>query len=208
MRALAMGLAWFFFAVGVAPRAIASSCGVVEDDGIRPYGKVRWSDFQGRERDRRTGAQITMSLKVLYDTDVREERGAWVARTRDVCVAALMYKRRSSVQVDERNFEGLEHEQAHFDITEYFARKLSAELRSLRAHARSEEKARRSLERTVRNHYKQALAAWQEMEERYDRETNHGGRDIPQEQWRRHVRALLELNRSQLIADATARAGE
>ncbi len=208
MRALAVGLASFLFAVGVAPRAIASVCGVVEDDEIRPYGKVRWGDFQGRRPDRRTGAEITMSLKVFYDTDVREESGAWAARTRDVCVAALMYKRRSSVQVDERNLGGLEHEQAHFDITEYFARKLSAELRSFQAQARSEKKARRRLERAVRKHYKQTLAAWQEMEERYDRETNHGGRDIRQEQWRRHVRGLLELDHGQLIAEATPLAGE
>ncbi len=208
MRALVVGLVSLFFAVGVAPRAAASVCGVVEDDEIRPYGKVRWGDFQGRKPDRRTGAQITMSLKVFYDTEVRDKHGAWVARPVDVCVAALMYKRRSSVQVDERNLGGLEHEQAHFDITEYFARKLSAELRSFQAQAKSEKEARRRLERAVRKHYEQTLAAWQETQERYDRETNHGGRDIRQEQWRRHVRGLLELDRNQLIAEATPLAGE
>ncbi len=208
MRAIGLGLIVVFFAVGVAPRAVASSCGVVEDNEIRPYGKVRWRDFQGGKLDHRTGAQITMSLKVFYDTEVRDKHGTWVARPMDVCVAALMYKRRSSVQVDERNLGSLEHEQAHFDITEYFARKFSAELRSFQAQARSEKKARRRLERAVRKHYKQTLAAWQEMEERYDRETNHGGRAISQEQWRRHVRGLLELDRSQLIAEATPLAGE
>ena len=197
-----------FFAVGVAPRAIASSCGLVEDDEIRPYGKVRWGDFQGGKPDRRTGAQITMSLKVFYDTGVRQEDGAWVASPQDVCVAAVMHKLLSSVQVDERTSGGLEHEQAHFDITEHFAREFSAELRTLQTRAKSEEKARGRLERAIRKHYRKTVAAWQKLEERYDRETNHGGRAIPQEQWRRRALGLLEVDRRQQAAGATPLASD
>ena len=206
--ALGVGMVSVLFCVGVAPRALADLCGVAEDEETRPYGKVRWGDFKGGRPDRRTGAQITMSLKVLYDTDVREESGAWVARTTDVCVASVMYKLRSSVQMDERNIGGLEHEQGHFDITEYFARKLSAELRSFQAEATSEKEASRRLDGEIRRHYKGTIAAWQKLEERYDRETNHGGRAIPQERWRRHVRGLLKLDHHQLIAAASPLAGE
>lgn len=194
MRAWVMGFALVLLAAGVVPRAAASECGVADDDEIRPYGKLRWGDFRGRKpQDRRTGAQITMSLKVFYDTEVLEESGAWMARTRDVCVAAVMYKRRSSAQVDERNLWGLEHEQAHFDITEYFARKFTSELRLIQTRDTSAKRARQRLERAIHKHYQVALVAWQEMEERYDRETNHGGRAIAQEQWRRQARALLGL---------------
>ncbi|MEE9279062.1 MAG: DUF922 domain-containing protein [Myxococcota bacterium] len=93
--------------------------------------------------------------------------------------------------MDERNPRALEHEQVHFDIAEFYARTLSAELHSLRARAKSETEALGQLEHAVRARYADLIAAWQEMEDRYDRETNHGGRPIPQEQWRRRLRELM-----------------
>ena len=189
-----VGLLSSAFPLGTA----TASCGVLEDEEIRPYGKVRWGDFRGPKPDRRTEAQIAMTLRVFYDTEVSESSDRWLARTRDVCVAAVMHKPLSSVHPVDRTPAGLEHEQAHFDITEYFARKLSAELRSFEASGRSGPEALRRLERTIRKHYRETVAAWQLMQKRYDRDTNHGGRALAQEQWRRNVRNLLGLR--QLVA--------
>ena len=192
MATLAVRLAWVVLALGVAGEARAGACGLEEDAEVRTWGKLRWRDFQGPvPRDPRNGVALTSSLRVYFEPAASREDGAWVARPADVCIAAVMYKQRSYVQIDERNSRALEHEQLHFDITELSARRFADALRSLRVRARSQERALARLDRQIRSAYERALDAWARTQDRYDRETNHGLRAGPQRSWVRDVRDQL-----------------
>lgn len=79
----------------------------------------------------------------------------------------------------------LRHEQLHFDIAEVHARRLRQQLRTLRLPCSD------ALGPAFRKLSEAGYAAWQEAEDTYDRETNHGLLAAPQAAWEARVRQQL-----------------
>lgn len=78
----------------------------------------------------------------------------------------------------------LRHEQLHFDIAEVYARRLRQKLADVRVPCAQLGAAFDRLSQGV-------YAEWEQAEDRYDRETNHGLNPDPQRQWEEEVQQQL-----------------
>lgn len=82
----------------------------------------------------------------------------------------------------------LRHEQLHFDITEAYARIMRQKLRLFAARANCEK-----LQPGFNNTTKLVYAAWDNEQNRYDQETNHGLNAVRQAAWEKQTAAKLDL---------------
>ncbi len=185
---LAVGTAW-------------ADCDLFEENESRTtYRRVTWDDFRGPGL-RRTGpprglttmARIATSIALEpYQVELTQDgSGQWSARIADVCVRALMYKDLSGYKASGMNDWALAHEQAHFDLTEQFARDLRSRLARLELVERSKADASRSLEQEVKRLYAAAAGRWRDTQKRYDRETRHGVKRQVQRRWFAEIRRLV-----------------
>ena len=79
----------------------------------------------------------------------------------------------------------LAHEQLHFAITEYFARKLYHDSQQLRTE-------RGNVSAAANNLFKAINRECDEMQEAYDEETEHGVRPESQEKWEKRIEGLMK----------------
>lgn len=79
----------------------------------------------------------------------------------------------------------LAHEQAHFDITEIFARKLHQQLKDYRFNERS-------FKQDITNIYQKVVKEKEDFQELYDGQTDHSRKKVKQEEWLVRIDALLE----------------
>ncbi|MDQ2792732.1 MAG: DUF922 domain-containing Zn-dependent protease [Bacteroidota bacterium] len=82
----------------------------------------------------------------------------------------------------------LRHEQLHFDITEAYARIMRQKLQAFAAKANCEK-----LQPGFNNTTKLVYAAWDNEQNRYDQETNHGLNAARQALWEKQTAAKLEM---------------
>ena len=82
----------------------------------------------------------------------------------------------------------LRHEQLHFDITEAYARIMRQKLQLFAAKANCEK-----LQPGFNNTTKLVYAAWDNEQNRYDQETNHGLNTVRQAAWEKQTAAKLEM---------------
>ena len=82
----------------------------------------------------------------------------------------------------------LRHEQLHFDITEAYARIMRQKLQLFAAKANCEK-----LQPGFNNTTKLVYAAWDNEQNRYDQETNHGLNAVRQALWEKQTAAKLEM---------------
>jgi hypothetical protein len=81
----------------------------------------------------------------------------------------------------------LSHEQLHFDLTELWARKIRGALKALPAACKTPAGAR-----GFDNSIAQMERAWQEEQQRYDKETSHGTDPGRQKAWAKKAAAALK----------------
>lgn len=86
----------------------------------------------------------------------------------------------------------LNHEQRHFDITEWYARLLHQKLQEAQLNSRN---FRQMVQKIFARHHK-ALAA---IQQQYDRETHHGIKAAEQAEWDRKIDRAL--NRTKHLED-------
>lgn len=79
----------------------------------------------------------------------------------------------------------LAHEQAHFDITELFARKLHQELEQYQFN-------RKSFKKDVNTLYQKVVKEKEMFQELYDKQTDHSRNHTQQQQWLTRIDQLLE----------------
>ena len=82
----------------------------------------------------------------------------------------------------------LRHEQLHFDITEAYARIMRQKLRLFAAKANCEK-----LQPGFNNTTRLVYAAWNNEQNRYDQETNHGLNAVRQAAWEKQTAAKLDM---------------
>ncbi|MBO2031806.1 DUF922 domain-containing protein [Siccationidurans ginsengisoli] len=151
-----------------------------------PPGSIRWSatrpltvaDFKGRPRPNQGHAALT-SANINTGATCRgnifagtaqasfDPASSWVREPRTITPALLR------------------HEQLHFDIAEVYARRLRQQLAAM--HTTCDR-----LGTTFDRISQAAYAAWQEAEDAYDRDTNHGLQHERQAQWEVQVRQQLQ----------------
>ena len=79
----------------------------------------------------------------------------------------------------------LSHEQGHFDLAEVYARKLYKKVQEYRFHQKN---YRKDLQKI----YKEILDEKEEMQSKYDRETNHSINKEKQVEWLKKIEKMLE----------------
>jgi hypothetical protein len=191
-RPVAIAASWWLLLAAAGAVGAASK---VDHEAECTYKRLTWDDFRGPIMN---GQQVAWILATVVLDPVRVEMvqiegGGAIARVRNPSVYALMNKLQSSAQVGDRTERNLAHEQIHFDIVEYHARRLSRELRemTLEGPAPSPD-LQRDLLLAVQKRYNETLVDLERLQEQYDGETSHGRRSGAQKKWAEKAVSLLE----------------
>jgi hypothetical protein len=166
----------------------------VDHEAECTYKRLTWDDFRGPIMNGQQVAWImaTIVLEPVRIEMVEKEGGGVVARARNPGVYALMNKLRSGAQVGGRTERNLAHEQIHFDLTEFLARRLSRELREMTVGGPSpSETLQRDLLLAVEKRYNETLADLERLQQQYDAETSHGRRSGAQKDWVTKAASML-----------------
>ena len=79
----------------------------------------------------------------------------------------------------------LGHEQGHFDIAEYFARKLNMKMKNYRFN-------KNTYEKDLKKIYNDIVDEKEEVQNQYDRETNHSINKEMQKEWLKKIEEMLD----------------
>ena len=175
-----------------APSGAASK---VDHEAECTYKRLTWDDFRGPTMNGQQVAWIvaTVVLDPVRVDVVEKEGGGVVARLRNPTVYALMNKLESGAQVGGRTERNLAHEQIHFDLAEYLARRLSRELREMTVEgAAPSPELQRDLLLATEKRYDETLTDLLRLQQQYDGETSHGRRSGAQKDWAEKAASLLE----------------
>ena len=188
------------------PTEVDASCGPENNEARTTYGTLTWDDFRKDpprwcslcagldwRRPPRKEAEVSFSIRVEWDEiEISQERETWVARVKGLCARSVMHKDRSWYRTEWASDRLLAHEQAHFDLTEYFARQLSGRLRELTHRGENPAAASDGLRRLLHFEYELLAGVWRDMEARFDGETSHGIDRLKEDEWFERVTGLLE----------------
>lgn len=144
--------------------------------------RLTWKQFQGKGRKNspeaaRTTSSINFSYTFDGDKTVKFE------------AFAAFHLKESWVKKGKEGPHLLEHEQRHFDVTEWFVRKLRKEVSNHRF-------TRRRLASDYDRLFEDAHAELQQMQRQYDRETRHSLNKEEQAKWEKRIdRELRALSK-------------
>lgn len=169
------------------------------------YRQVTWADFKGREHrgDRWSNgswAHIVSGIRV----DSGELRilqlgdGDWRAALEDADAYAVMDKFLSAASPGAAKPQVLAHEQLHFDLTEAYARRLTAQMIVLEGQGADAEAAGRDLREKLKKAYDDGTGALRQLQDQYDQETANGTVKKAQEQWRERIGEIFSQATAEL----------
>jgi hypothetical protein len=153
----------------------------VESEYIYWGQKLKWSDFRGSVPPDSKFDALTHSLIDLKF----EGEGKYLTFNIET-----IFDPNQSWKKEGVNDYVLNHEQLHFDITEYQARLLRKKLKSHKY------KDVNSIETEVRKMFNDAYQNATDMQVKYDHDTNHSLNKKKQSKWNKKVRKLLQQTRS------------
>jgi hypothetical protein len=189
MFALAAPFAAAAALVSTAPVAAAAR---IDHEAQCTYKQLTWDDFRGPIVQGTHAAWISATIVIeptLVDMELAPGGGA-VARARNPVVYAMMNKLESGAQRGGRSTTSLAHEQTHFDLTEYMARRLWRELRALEVTGdEPSESLQRKLMLEIERLYNVAMLDLDRLNEQFDRETLHRVRAL--RKWQLRAAELL-----------------
>ncbi len=139
--------------------------------------KLKWADFQGVQNDSVNEAVSTCSISYHYccDTDIYYK----------FIICNVFYKKKSWVKNGCQNADNLNHEQTHFNISEYYSRKLRNELRTHKFTSKDEI--------LINVIYDNIIYELKQTQKKYDIETTHLKFDkVTQKKWDKKVTKLIE----------------
>jgi hypothetical protein len=175
--------------------AASSAVSRVDHEAECTYKKLTWDDFRGPVMNGQQQAWIVAMVvlePVRVEMKLKEGGGGAVARARNPAVYALMNKLESGARPGARNDRNLAHEQIHFDLTEYLARRLSRELRTLTVEGpTATEELQRDLLIAVEKLHNETQTDYMALQQQYDGETGNGTRDGAQKKWAKKAADLL-----------------
>lgn len=136
--------------------------------------RLTWADYKARpDRNSDAAASTTTYLIVSYNisnSDFSFKIESKFSKSRSWGLHKTVYI--------------LSHEQGHFDISEIFARKFYKKLKEYRFN-------KRTYQQDLKRIYQAILDEKEEMQNEYDRETNHSINKEKQEEWLKKIANLL-----------------
>lgn len=149
------------------------------------HGKrlLMWEDFRAEAPGNSHFAAYTMT-RVNLESAYTGRGKLWSGEFK---VEAVFLPEKSWVRNDRRSRSErvLAHEQLHFDIAELSARKLRKALSELPEWSAD-------LKQRANKLFEQCVEEGEQMQKRYDKETNHGLDSAAQERWKQWVEAELQ----------------
>ena len=140
----------------------------------REYPKVDWSDFHARPPISNFSASISTGLSYSWSLATGPNGVQF-----DYQIEANLHRDSSWSKYTSGKPQVLKHEQLHYDITELFARKLRK--------AFSEYKVTKNVKRDIERIYKRIESERNQMQIKYDKETNHSLITSKQKEWEFYV---------------------
>lgn len=173
----------------------------LEEDEL-PWSANRpltWNDFKGNSPEgadeEEEAAKIVMGLCYSFMARTWKEGGKWKAHLTEVTTTNTMKRSESWVVPRERTPALLNHEQKHFDLNEVYRRLLDAALQklvcNLEATGDTEEEATANLEKKLDKALDPFRKKCEEVQEQYDRETDHGRNAEKQAEWDKRIAGWL-----------------
>jgi hypothetical protein len=140
--------------------------------------KLTWKDFRdtlvsNSHRAALTDAGIHMNLE-------QNDQGSVV-----ITAICEMYHDKSWVDTVKKNGNLLSHEQYHFNITEYWCRKLKKEFAAAKL-------TNKNMKDKIGAIYKENFEQCRDMQNEYDKDTNHSEVVAEQRKWEKKVDELLK----------------
>jgi hypothetical protein len=153
---------------------------------------LAWDDFRATP-DPNNGA-VALVFTGFTATSFSCLREGGRARLSDGGMLANMEPAKSWVKpVVRGNAEVLAHEQGHFNITEYFARRIRMMIRATDCTGRSFD----AVANEIGQKFNQLHGEWQSTQVRYDQETDHHNNRPKQREWNDLIRRQLEETKDQ-----------
>lgn len=145
--------------------------------------KLTWEDFQAPAKvDDTHDAQSWTGFQYNYAGEYDEN-----SIKLDVSVVTTFDKSKSWVKPEKKSEKLLQHEQLHFDISEYIARQIRREL--------IEYEFTRDFQAEIQQIQKNYEKLRADLQDQYDRETNHSMNEKEQDQWEKKIaRKIKNLN--------------
>ncbi len=143
---------------------------------------VQWSDFQGPIDQSSSFSALTQSgFSYTWHRQVTDGVAKYT-----FSVSSFMDRSKSWTKPGKQSPELLRHEQKHFDISEFFARKL---LEALNTHTYTD-----GYRTEIEGLYLQLTLARKQMQDKYDEQTNHSMNKADQAIWESYIADLLNSN--------------
>ncbi|MGB3007834.1 MAG: DUF922 domain-containing protein [Chitinophagaceae bacterium] len=137
--------------------------------------KLTWADYKATPNpDSDAAATTTTYLKIEYN--IRSNNFSFKIQSK--------FSKSRSWGLHKSAYI-LSHEQGHFDIAEIFARKLNKEMSNYQFN-------NKTFQKELKEIYNNVIDEKTEMQNDYDRETNHSINKEKQEKWNRKIVMLLE----------------
>lgn len=143
-----------------------------------PSNKLTWSDYRDTLVGHSDCAALTNSgIRVSFVQN----------RSTEVKITAysVMDRTKSWVDREKKKDNILAHEQCHFDITEYWCRRMKKDFATTRFTAQNLKEKIEAIRKADNNE-------WFEMQDQYDTETNHSEIMSEQKKWEQKVSVLLK----------------
>lgn len=156
------------------------------------YKKLTWDDFQGPPPTGDEDAELAEGVSSTWSTgQPTQQGGQWKVKLEDVKSRSRFDAKQSGVKAGKQSAALLEHEQYHLDIAEYWAREREKRLEAVEGVGPTPEAAEDDAAAKAEAVEAETEALEEEMQEKYDKETNHG-RDLEkQAAWCDKVKKLL-----------------
>lgn len=142
--------------------------------------QLEWADFKAQPIQNSSRA-ASVNTGIQYSWKLKYVEGEQVLGYE---VFAYMKPSKSWVKASNKSDYLLQHEQLHFDITEYHSRKLKEEFEAY--------KLRPSVKRDLNKIYKTIVRERKSMQHQYDKETQHSINKNAQKKWQEKVDQLLQ----------------
>lgn len=134
--------------------------------------KLSWSDFRGKPPRNPKGSSVAETSTTISLEPV-DHQGEKVL----VEIKAVFNPGDSWVLPGNKNAHVLNHEQRHFDLTEYCVRRIRKELKDINNYLEV---------------FDRITGDCEKMQKHYDRDTDHGINSEKQKEWDRKIDRLLE----------------
>jgi hypothetical protein len=166
---------------------VTSIVGFAQEEQKRGWDKdnlINWSDFQG-PIDQSSSFDATTHSGMNYSWKVKTIQGQIKSA---FTTTSFMNKSKSWTKPEKQTPALLKHEQLHFDIYEFFARKL---LQVFNDHSYTND-----FTNEIAAIFQRMEEARKAMEDKYDKQTNHSKNKLKQAEWELYVSELLSNNYS------------